>query len=139
MRQRHFGACGAEKSSRFFSQFVKLSRIRKDPASMGLPERIFSFASGSGCTRISSAVAIGEGIADRSISPNMLLSAMELLPNRVRYECGGIDDDVADFFAMPGVGHVCHAVAGLDDRGIAEFLPRSIFQNQRRFPQLAIL
>jgi hypothetical protein len=75
-----------------------------------------------------------------------MLKPIECLQCRVKSELvvsldelRGIDHDMFYLLALPSVSDVDEAVLGLDDRGIAEFLLRLIFKDQRGFPGLAVL
>ena len=52
-------------------------------------------------------------------------------------ELGGIDGDVFDALALPGVGDVHEAIGGLDDGGIGVFAG-SIFEDERGVPFFAV-
>ena len=53
-------------------------------------------------------------------------------------EFGGIEDDVADFFALPCVGDVNEAVGGLNDGGVGVFAGFFIFEEDGGFPGFAV-
>lgn len=52
-------------------------------------------------------------------------------------ELGGVDDDVADLFPLPGVGDVNQAIVGLDDGRVGVFAGLR-FEQQSGLPVLAI-
>ncbi len=52
-------------------------------------------------------------------------------------EAGGIEDDVFDPLALPSVGDVDEAVAGLDDSGVGIFA-RLVFEDEGSLPGFTV-
>ena len=68
-----------------------------------------------------------------------LFGPRSLAEDRASSESCGVDDEVADAFAVPSVGHVDLAVIGLDHGGIGEFAFVGLFDDGSGLPRFAVV